>query len=289
MTYPRRNMLLSQTEIRRAVRAALAEDLGSGDVTTLATVPAAATARGVMRARQPLVLAGLAFAATAFRELAPRSQIEWFARDGQRMRAGALLLRVTGPARALLGAERVALNFVQRLSGIATLTARFVKAVKGTRAQILDTRKTTPGWRRFEKYAVACGGGRNHRLGLYDLVLIKDNHLAALRGAKPNPVAAAVVRAREKFPELKVEVEADTLQQVRQALDAGADIVLLDNMSPARLRRAVKLVAGRARTEASGGVNLGNARAIAETGVDFISVGALTHSAPAADIGLDFE
>ncbi len=289
MTYPHRNMLLSQTEIRRAVRAALAEDLGSGDVTTLATVPATATARGVMRARQPLVLAGLAFAAAAFRELAPRSQIEWFTRDGQRMRAGALLLRVTGPARALLGAERVALNFVQRLSGIATLTARFAKAVKGTRAQILDTRKTTPGWRRFEKYAVACGGGRNHRLGLYDLVLIKDNHLAALRGAKPNPVAAAVVRAREKFPELKVEVEADTLQQVRQALDAGADIVLLDNMSPARLRRAVKLVAGRARTEASGGVNLGNARAIAETGVDFISVGALTHSAPAADIGLDFE
>ncbi len=182
----------------------------------------------------------------------------------------------------------MALNFVQRLSGVATLTAQYVALVEGSHAQILDTRKTTPGWRRFEKYAVACGGGRNHRFGLYDLVLVKDNHLAALRDARPNAIAAAVTRARKKFPALKVEVEADTLAQVAQAADAGADIILLDNMTLARLREAVRLVAGRAKTEASGGVNLRTVRAIARTGVDFISVGALTHSARAVDIGLDF-
>jgi len=198
-------------------------------------------------------------------------------------------LEISGPTRAILSAERVALNFAQRLCGVATLTARFVDAVKGTRAQILDTRKTTPGWRRFEKFAVACGGGRNHRLGLYDMVLIKDNHLAALRDAKPNPIAAGVRRARKKYPRLQVEVEADTLKQVEQAAAAGADIILLDNMSPAQLRQAVKLVAGRAKTEASGGVNLRTVRAIAQSGVDFISVGALTHSARAVDVGLDFE
>src|SRR5690606_14342587 len=184
---------------------------------------------------------------------------------------------------------RTALNFVQRLSGVATLTAQFVAAVRGTKAQILDTRKTTPGWRRFEKYAVACGGGRNHRIGLFNLILIKDNHLAALRNAKPNAIAAAVSRARKKFPRLKVEVEADTLTQVKQAVAAGADIILLDNMSNAELRRAVNLVNGRAKTEASGGVNLKTVRRIAQTGVDFISVGALTHSARAVDIGLDFQ
>ncbi len=172
---------------------------------------------------------------------------------------------------------------------MATLTAAFAAAAQGTRAQILDTRKTTPGWRRFEKYAVACGGGRNHRFGLYDMVLIKDNHLAALRDAKPNAIAAAVERARGRFPKLKIEVEADTLEQVAQAVEAGADIILLDNMTPAQMRKAVTLVAGRAKTEASGGVTLKTVRAIAQTGVDFISVGALTHSAPAVDIGLDFE
>jgi nicotinate-nucleotide pyrophosphorylase (carboxylating) len=211
------------------------------------------------------------------------------ARDGDRLRPGATLLEISGPARAVLTAERVALNFVQRLSGVATLTTQFVETIRGTRAKILDTRKTTPGWRRFEKYAVLCGGGRNLRVGLYDMVLIKDNHLAALREAKPNAVAAAVQRARQKFPQLKVEVEADTLKQVEQAVVAGADFILLDNMTLAQLRRAVKLVAGHAKTEASGGVNLRTVRAIAETGVDFISVGALTHSAPAVDIGLDFE
>lgn len=281
-------MQLNHIEIRRAVRAALAEDLGSGDATTVATVPKSAMASALMMAREPLVVAGLGFAESAFRQLSPSVKIRRLNRDGKHARAGTDLLEISGPARAILSAERVALNFVQWLSGIATLTSQFVGAVKGTRAQILDTRKTTPGWRRFEKYAVVCGGGRNHRLGLYDMVLIKDNHLAALRQEKPNAIAAAVLRARKKFPLLQVEVEADRLEQVQQAVTAGADIILLDNMSLAQLRRAVKLVAGRAKIEASGGVNLKTVRAIAETGVDFISVGALTHSARAMDIGLDF-
>ncbi len=280
---------LSAEEIRRVVQAALAEDLGPGDATTLAMIPESVTANAAMIAREPLTVAGLEFAEAAFRELAPEVRIERAARDGQRAEARAVLVRVEGPARALLTAERVALNFVQRLSGIATLTASFVEAIQGTGAQILDTRKTTPGWRRFEKYAVMCGGGRNHRFGLYDQVLIKDNHLAALRDEKPNAIAAAVARARAKWPKLQVEVEADRLEQVTQAVEAGADILLLDNMSTEQLRAAVKLVAGRARTEASGGVNLQTVRAIAETGVDFISVGPLTHSARAVDIALDFE
>ena len=280
---------LRTAEIRRAVRWALAEDIGSGDVTTLATVPANTTAQAVMRAREALVVAGLTFAETAFDARSPQLKIKRLAQDGQIIPAGGELLEISGPARAILSAERVALNFVQRLSGIATLAAQYVERVQATHAKILDTRKTTPGWRRFEKYAVACGGGTNHRLGLFDLVLIKDNHLAALRAAQPNAIAAAVARARKQFPKLKVEVEADTLAQVAQAANAGADIILLDNMTPAQLRQAVKLVAGRAQTEASGGVNLKTVRAIARTGVDFISVGALTHSARAVDIGLDFD
>jgi len=282
-------MELGTDEILQAVRAALAEDIGPGDVTTLATVPAAATLTVEMVAREPLVLAGLAFATAAFRELSTQIQLQSHQADGQFCAAGDRLLRVEGPARAILTAERVALNFMQRLSGVATLTARFVRQLQGTRAKILDTRKTTPGWRRFEKYAVRCGGGQNHRIGLFDLVLIKDNHLAALRDEQPNAIAAAVQRARTAYPALQVEVEADTLAQVRQATEAGADIILLDNMTPAQLSEAVRLVGGRAKTEASGGVNLQTLRAIAETGVDFISVGALTHSARAMDIGLDYD
>jgi nicotinate-nucleotide pyrophosphorylase (carboxylating) len=280
---------LSAREIEQAVRLALAEDIGSGDVTTLATVAEGAAAVAVMRARQPMVLAGLALAQAAFRQMSSGIRFGNVAADGQPVPAEGILLKVQGPARALLSAERVALNFVQRLSGIATLTAQFVEAVKGTRAQILDTRKTTPGWRRFEKYAVACGGGRNHRFGLFDMVLIKDNHLAVLRSQGPNVIAIALQRARAGFPGLAVEIEADTLGQVEQALAAGADRVLLDNMSPGELRVAVRQCQGRAKTEASGGVSLKSVRAVAETGVDFISVGALTHSAPAVDIGLDFE
>lgn len=280
---------LSAEEIRRAVVPALAEDIGGGDVTTLAAVPEGAQARAEARAREPLVVAGLALAEAAFRELSPAVQITRCTEDSQRVAAGQPLLAIAGPARALLSAERVALNFLQRLCGIATLTAQFVDAVKGTRTQILDTRKTTPGWRRLEKYAVTCGGGRNHRFGLYDMVLIKDNHLASLRNEPPNAIAAAVQRARAKCPGLKVEVEADTLEQVEQAAAAGADIVLLDNMNLVQLRLAVQKCQGRALTEASGGVTLAGVGAIAEAGVDFISVGALTHSARAMDIGLDFE
>ena len=280
---------LNASEIRAAVKSALAEDIGSGDVTTRATVPKSLTFKTVMRAREPLVVAGLDFAEAAFRRLSSSVKIEYLVHDGTHVARGDNLLRISGSARAILTAERVALNFVQHLSGIATFTAQFVVAVSGTRAQILDTRKTTPGWRRFEKYAVACGGGKNHRIGLFDMVLIKDNHLAALQNEKPNAVAAAIQQARKKFPRLKVEVEADSLEQVAQAADAGADIILLDNMTPVQLRQAVKIAKGRAKTEASGGVSLGTVRAIAGSGVDFISVGALTHSARAVDIGLDFE
>jgi nicotinate-nucleotide pyrophosphorylase (carboxylating) len=280
---------LSNKEIRAAVKSALAEDIGSGDATTLATISEKATSKAVMRSREPLIVAGIQFAEMAFRKLSPKIKIKKLARDGQKVAAGKMLLKISGTARAILTAERVALNFVQRLSGVATLTSQFVGAVRGTNAKILDTRKTTPGWRRFEKYAVTCGGGKNHRIGLFDMILIKDNHLAALRNEKPNAIAAAISRARKKYPKLKIEVEADTLKQVEQAIAARADFILLDNMDLKRLRQAVKIVNGRAKTEASGGVNLKTVRAIAGTGVDFISVGALTHSARAVDIGLDFE
>jgi len=276
-------------DITRAVRLALAEDVGSGDVTTLSAISNLATAQATMRTREAIVVAGLPLAEAAFSELSRDLKVERQAEEGQRLKANQALMRITGPARALLTGERVALNFVQRLSGIATLTAQFVDAVKDTGAKILDTRKTTPGWRAFEKYAVTCGGGHNHRMGLFDMVLIKDNHLAALNHENDGAIATAVRRARSQYPKLKIEVEADTLDQVEQALAAGADLILLDNMGPAQLRAAVARCKGRAETEASGGVNLSTVRAIAETGVDYISVGALTHSARAVDIGLDFD
>ncbi len=280
---------LRDEEIRAAVRQALAEDIGSGDVTTLATVPEQATAVARMRARESLVVAGLALAEAAFDEVSSDVRVVRAVEDGHRVERGTTLARVAGPTRALLSAERVALNFLQRLSGVATLAADFVAAVQGTPARILDTRKTTPGWRRLEKYAVACGGATNHRFGLFDMILIKDNHLATLKHELPNPIAAAVQRARARYPELKAEVEADTLEQVEQALAAGAELILLDNMNPAELKLAVQKCRGRVLTEASGGVTLASVRAIAEAGVDFISVGALTHAARAVDIGLDFE
>jgi len=281
--------MLSSDEIRRAVQAALAEDMGSGDATTMAVVPEDATVTAWMVAREPMVAAGLELAEAAFLELCPQANLQRGASDGERVSAGFALLKILdAPARAILSAERVALNFAQRLSGVATLTAQFVEAVSTTRARILDTRKTTPGWRRLEKYAVVCGGGANHRFGLYDRILIKDNHLAVLRRERPSAIEAAVRRARACYPQLTVEVEAETAEQVEQALRAGADVILLDNMPVERLRATVRLVNGRAKTEASGGVNLLTARAIAETGVDFISVGALTHSARAMDIALDF-
>ncbi len=267
------------------VQAALAEDIGGGDATTLALVPEDAVATVAMVAREPLVMAGADLALAAFQQVDERVEfgIEIF--DGQLAALGQTLLRVQGPTQALLTAERTALNFVQRLAGVATLTARFVEQVAGTGAQNFDTRKTTPGWRALEKYAVACGGGTNHRVGLYDQVMIKDNHLAALDG----DIAAAVALAREASPGLKIEVEADTVEQAKAAAESGADIILLDNMSCDELRDAISQIDGRARTEASGGVTLETVREIAGTGVDFISVGALTHSAPSVDIALDFE
>ena len=277
---------LTPAQTALLVREALHEDQAFNDVTTLATVLSGRHARGTIVARQTGVIAGLPLAVEAFRQVDPRITVRVDVADGASVTAGMPVLFLTGHARGILSAERVALNFMQRLSGIATLTAKYVAAVAGTEARILDTRKTTPGWRKLEKYAVRAGGGTNHRLDLATAVMIKDNHLAAVDG----DVAFAVRRARELAPEgARVEVECDTVAQVRAALDAGADIVMLDNMSLEQMREAVGLCRGRALTEASGGVRLDTVRAIAETGVDWISVGALTHSPSAMDIALDFE
>lgn len=280
---------LNADEVRRAVQAALSEDIGTGDVTTQALISEKAVAKAVIVGREPFIVAGLALAEAVFRELCAEIEISRVSEDGQSLKPGMPLLKVQGPARAILTGERVALNFLQRLSGVATLTGQFVEAIRGTRSQIVDTRKTTPGWRRLEKYAVVCGGGGNHRFGLFDMVLIKDNHLAVLAAERPDAISVALRRARTAYPKMKIEIEADTLDQVEQAIDAGADLVLLDNMNPVQLRLAVQKCKDRAKTEASGGVNLATVRTIAEAGVDFISVGALTHSARAVDIGLDFE
>jgi nicotinate-nucleotide pyrophosphorylase (carboxylating) len=266
-----------------AVRRALAEDLGPGDVTTKATVPEDARARALITQKQPGVIFGLDAAELAFRQLDPSASVERLLREGE-WREGGPVLEVVGSARALLSAERTALNFLQRLSGVATMTARFVRLIEGTGARLLDTRKTTPGLRALEKAAVLAGGGVNHRAGLYDYVLIKENHAAMAGG-----VGAAVRAARAARPDLGLEVEARTLGEVEEALDAGAPRILLDNMSVEELRAAVSLVAGRAELEASGNINSETIRAAASTGVDFISVGALTHSAPALDLSLILE
>ncbi|MGZ4165725.1 MAG: carboxylating nicotinate-nucleotide diphosphorylase [Solirubrobacteraceae bacterium] len=262
------------------VARALAEDLGDGDVTTAATVPAQARARAVIRQKAPGVIYGLDVAEEVFRSLDPEATFARAVDEGVWREAGEVL-SVQGHARALLSGERTALNFLQRLSGVATMAARSVRAIEGTPARILDTRKTTPGLRALEKAAVAAGGATNHRAGLYDAILIKENH-AALAGG----VGAAVRRARERAPDLLLEVECRNLAEVDEALEAGAPRLLLDNMTADELRRAVHHVAGRAELEASGGVTLDTLRAVASTGVDFISVGALTHSAPALDLSL---
>lgn len=277
---------LSAAQVTEWVRAALNEDGAFNDVTTIATVLSDRRARARLVARQQGVLAGIAFAIEAFRQLDPKVSIRVDAEDGTHLSRGDTVLFMSGHARGMLSAERVALNFLQRLSGVATLTARYVDAVRGTRARILDTRKTTPGWRTLEKYAVRAGGGVNHRLDLSSSVLIKDNHLVACEG----DIGVAVRRARELLRTgATVEVECDDVTQVQAALEAGADIILLDNMSNEMMRECVALVNGRAILEASGGVNLESVRAIAATGVDHISVGALTHSAPAMNLALDFE
>ena len=273
---------------RRLVKRALDEDIGSGDATSLALVPASAMAHAAIVARERLTVAGLTLAEMCFSEVDNTVKLKRMAEDGEPLESGSIILQLDGPAQSILSGERTALNFLQRLSGIATITAHYKEAIEGTGAQLMDTRKTTPGWRALEKHAVACGGGKNHRMGLYDMVLIKDNHLAALHD-EANPVATAVTRTREACPGLIIEVEADTLEQAEQAATARADIILLDNMTPEKLREAVQLVDGRSKLEASGSITLTNIRAVAETGVDFISIGALTHSSTAADIALDFK
>ncbi len=276
---------LPRTLVAKAVADALAEDLGLiGDVTTNATIPADATATALIKTRATGAVSGLALAEAAFRALDPATEFEIAHPDASTVAPGATIAKITGNARAILSAERVALNFMGRMSGIATLTARYVTAVAGTKAAIVDTRKTTPLLRAFEKYAVRCGGGHNHRIGLFDAVLIKDNHIVAAGGID-NAITAARAHAGHM---VKIEVEVDTLTQLEAVLAHQVDAVLLDNMAPETLKEAVAMVAGRALTEASGGVNLDTVRAIAETGVDLISVGALTHSAPVLDLGLDF-
>lgn len=266
------------------VALALEEDLGSPprDLTSEAVIDQGAAGAGEIRAGSSLVLAGLEAARRTFRAMAPEVSFTPRADEGARLGRGAVVAGIEGPLRVILGGERTALNFLQRLSGIATLTARFVAAVQGTRARILDTRKTMPGWRALEKHAVRCGGGTNHRMGLYDAILIKDNHVRAAGGT-----AKAINRARRMAPEAPMEVEVQSIPELEEALAADADRILLDNMDLSALRKAVAVTAGRASLEASGGITLESVRAVAETGVDFISIGALTHSAPAADLSLE--
>jgi nicotinate-nucleotide pyrophosphorylase (carboxylating) len=274
--------------IRPLVEAALREDVGWGDLSGQLATTEAAAATGALVARAAGVVAGLDLARLAFQMLDPQASWEAIAHDGEPIAAGQVLAQIHGGARALLAGERVALNFVQRLSGIATLTARYAAAVAGTRARIVDTRKTTPGLRALEKYAVRCGGGHNHRFGLSDSVMLKDNHLALI-AASGRSLAQVLAEARRALPHTTtITIEIDSLEQLNAALEAGPDSILLDNMPPEQLALAVRRAEGRCLLEASGGISLEKVRRIAESGVDLISVGALTHSAPALDIGLDF-
>ena len=272
------------SSVRRLVELAIDEDLGRGDVTSEATVSASGAVVGRIVARQPLVLAGTPIVSLVLDAAAARSiEITKSGEEGGAVLSGAAVVELRGNAVEMLAIERVTLNFLQRMSGVATLTRRYVEAVAGTGARIVDTRKTLPGWRLLDKYAVAAGGGANHRFGLDDGVLIKDNHIIACGGIRP-----AIARARAAAHHLlKIEVECETLDEVDEALGGGADVILLDNMAPAALRQAVDRIAGRARIEASGGITLANVRDVAACGVDLISVGALTHSAPAVDLSLD--
>jgi nicotinate-nucleotide pyrophosphorylase (carboxylating) len=273
-----------QFEVERIIRTALEEDIGLGDVTTEVTVSADSTARAELVAKEDFILAGIDVAAEVFRLLDSEVKFEKIFVDGQPVHKGDVVAWLKGKSSVLLRGERVALNLLQRMSGIASLTARYVAEVDGTRATIVDTRKTVPGLRALDKYAVRMGGGRNHRIGLFDGVLIKENHIAAAGG-----ITAAISRAKKQLPHtLKIEIETQNLTEVEEALQAGADIIMLDNMTLYDMRQGVDLIAGRALVEASGGVNLERVREIAETGVDIISVGELTHSVKAADISLLF-
>ncbi len=278
---------LPQELVGNLVRAALAEDIGAGDITTETAIPSDQRAEACIIAKEPCVVAGLPLVKEVFAQIDRAIVVKPSIDEGDVVEAGARVCVLSGPARGILTGERTALNFLQRLSGTATLTRRFVDEIADSKARILDTRKTTPTLRLLEKYAVAMGGGTNHRMGLYDAVMIKDNHRAILARLGPKALGDAVAAARKKHPNAPIIVEADTLGQVEEALAAGANHILLDNMTPDELREAVALVAGRARTEASGGVGLDTVAAIAATGVDCISVGALTHSARAVDFSLE--
>ena len=273
------------------IELALNEDLDTtGDVTTASVVPEEATATAVLRCKEPkMVLAGIQIAERVFKMVEPRLQFRTMKDDGDTCEYGEVIAEVSGPARGILVAERTALNFLQRLCGVATTSAKYAAALEGTGTEILDTRKTTPGYRNLEKYAVAVGGATNHRIGLYDRVMIKDNHreLAAMEGA--GGIARSVGRARAKYPELEIEVEADSLDEVREAVEAGAEYIMLDNMSDEMMAEAVRIVAGRSKLEASGGITLERLPRIGRLGVDYVSSGALTHSVKAADISLDIE
>ncbi len=273
--------------IQNIVRAALAEDVGAGDITTEAAISADEGAEACLVAKEPCVVAGLPLVEAVFAQIDPEVAVRLLVADGDFAGKGTRVCILRGPARGILTGERTALNFLQRLSGIATLTRQFVDEIAGTKARILDTRKTTPTLRVSEKYAVAMGGGTNHRLGLYDAVMIKDNHRVILARLGPKALGDAVAAARENHPTVPIIVEADTLEQVEEALATGANHILLDNMTLDELRDAVRLVGGRAKTEASGGVTLKTVRAIAQTGVDYVSVGALTHSARAVDFSME--
>ncbi|WCB92783.1 Nicotinate-nucleotide pyrophosphorylase [carboxylating] [Baekduia alba] len=277
-------MPLDPTFVADVVARALAEDVGDGDVTTAATVPDGARATATITQKAPGVVFGLDLAEQAFRQQDPDAEIERLAPESTWHEPGTQILRITGTAAGIVTAERTALNFLQRLSGVATLTNRYVQAIDGTGARILDTRKTTPTLRPLEKAAVVAGGGTSHRFGLFDMVLIKENHVEAAGG-----IANAVGAAQRRFPDIAIEVEAETADDVREALAAGAPRILLDNMTPDAMRAIATEVAGRAELEASGNIDLHTVRAAAETGVDFISVGALTHSAPALDLSLILE
>lgn len=272
--------------VDKAVRAALEEDFGrAGDITSMATIPAGAKARAVIASRKPGVIAGVDIARAAFRMVDPAVAFTALLDDGAAVKPGDIVARIEGPARALLSAERVALNFMGRMSGIATLTSHYAARIAHTQAKVCCTRKTTPGLRAFEKHAVRCGGGMNHRFGLDDAFLIKDNHIAVCGG-----IAHALRAAKREAGHLvKIEIEVDTLDQLAEVIAEGADVVMLDNMTNDQMREAVALIAGRMRVEASGGVTLDTIKGIAETGVDLISVGALTHSASVLDLGLDIE
>ncbi|MEF3193758.1 MAG: carboxylating nicotinate-nucleotide diphosphorylase [Halothiobacillaceae bacterium] len=269
--------------IQQDVARALEEDVGSGDLSAM-LVPETVHAKARVITREHMYLAGAAWFDEVFRQIDPRVEVHWAATDGDHLAPGGLLCTLSGPAPSILSGERVALNFVQTLSATATRTHQFVRAVHGTRARILDTRKTLPGLRQAQKYAVTCGGGWNHRMGLYDAILIKENHIAAAGGITP-----AVVHARHRFPGVPIEVEVETKEQLEEALMAGVPRILLDNFDLDRLQEAVALTSGRAELEASGGVTLENVRAIAETGVDFISIGSLTKDIQAIDLSMRFD